>query len=88
MRLKLDFKNRLDVSARDIKRDKLVIYVLDPLLFRSKKMSYLENRLMIKSLPKLMTNNTAEVVLLINTGKLVNVVAIISSTTLAVNWLM
>jgi hypothetical protein len=43
---------------------------------------------MIKSLPKLMTNKTAEVVLLINTGKLVNVVAIISSTTLAVNWLM
>jgi hypothetical protein len=50
--IKLDFKNKLQVSAHDIIRDKLVIYILDPELLRSKKMSYLKNRIMIKSLPK------------------------------------
>ena len=86
--LKLDFKNKLQVSAHDIIRDKLVIYITDPELFRSKKMSYIENRIIIKSLPKLMNDKILEVVALKNTGQLMDIVGIITFTTLAVNWLM
>jgi hypothetical protein len=47
MNLKLNFKYPFNVSTSDNLRDHLVIQIEDPMQFRSKKMSFLDNELMI-----------------------------------------
>jgi hypothetical protein len=50
--LKLNFKYNFNVSSSDNLRDQLVVIVLDPLVFRTTKPTYLDNYFMMWPLKK------------------------------------
>jgi hypothetical protein len=49
--IKISFKHPLNVSSSDPIKDNLVLNITDPLRFRSQKLSYLKEKVMIKAIP-------------------------------------